>query len=224
MTFRKFAYTTAFILFFFQISVLWSERTEATDLYIAVDTSLSIEESRLQPSLRQWLTNELTELLIPGDRVRLYFFYGQNDFIFSAEIGDASSLNKIREAAETLVFNRNYSDIGNAINSLRWDVYHQADAKRRPILFVLTDLIQEAPPGSRYQGMDAVFAEEVLSDARKQQREGWYIVTAAPSRYDTTIAEQSRKLYALMTNGGPRRTPDAPSQDSQVLFIKLQEG
>jgi hypothetical protein len=224
MTFKKFAYKTAFILFFFQISVLWPERTETVDFYIAVDTSLSIEESRLQPFLQNWLTDELTELLIPGDRVRLYFFYGQNDFIFSAEIRDISSLNQIREAAKTLVFNRNYSDIGNAINSLRWDVYNRADTKRRPILFVLTDLIQEAPPGSRYQGMDATFVEEVLSETRKQQKEGWYIITAAPSQYDTTVAEQSRKLYTLMINGGSRRTPDAPSQDSQVIFITPQEG
>jgi hypothetical protein len=205
MTFRKYVYKTAFFLFFFQISLLWSERTEAADLYIAVDTSISIEEGHLSLSLQNWLTRELIALLIPGDTVRLYAFYSQNDFLLSQSISDEESLRRLREAAKNIRFDRHYTDIGNAINSMRWDVQYQTRSGKKPILFVLTDLIQEAPPGSRYAGMDDSFTTDVLSDARISRQDGWYVVTAAPSAYDDTVAQQSRKLYTMVTNGGPRR-------------------
>ncbi|MDR1748477.1 MAG: VWA domain-containing protein [Spirochaetaceae bacterium] len=212
MTFRKYAYKTAFFLLLFQLSVLWSERIEAVDLYIAVDNSLSIEEEGLPVSLQKWLSGELTELLIPGDTVRLYSFYSQNDFVLSVTIRDGESLKLLREAAEKMTFDRNYTDIGNAINSMRYDVQRLNNGGRRPILFVLTDLIQEAPPGSRYEGLNRTFVEDFLSDARRSGQGGWYVVTVASVAYDGTVAEQSRKLYNMITSGAPRRIPDDPVQ------------
>ena len=102
-------------------------------------------------AVKEWVNSYIIDqLLIPGDYFVVVAFYGKADVIISQIVKDDADKKTLKNQISQIRGNGRFTDIGNALDVLKAQIaLREADSKEKYIL-LLTDGIQEAPPGSKY--------------------------------------------------------------------------
>jgi len=197
-----------FILFFFLVFFTLSadERSENIDVYLVLDKSLSmVEEIK---SVKTYVTDALVDkLLIPGDNFTLIPFFGKADVIFSGRISSKNDKIHLEKIVDSLHANGHFTDIGNALDTLKGALRNTVKDNRRKYLLLITDGKQEAPPGSKYYSPDHSFNHKFLENVKIIQRKGWKIeiLGIGSESAAKALAEKLSGTYAEVSK---RPTPE----------------
>lgn len=189
--------TVLCLLCFFKI--FSAERTKPIHLFIAIDTSLSMDQSKVFEDMKTWLKDTfLSKYLITGDSIKIYSFCGEIKEITNLKISSESDIQTIINQIETLKPNGAYTDIGTMLDKLHSDVLSLTDSAKSFTL-ICTDLIQEAPYGSKYVGTYYDFADKYLASDRviehkTNNNSSWYEINVRTTS-DETIVQIAEKLY-----------------------------
>jgi hypothetical protein len=166
-----------------------------------IDKSLSMEETGKFNSLHRWVRDQLiSQMVIDGDRVMIYQFYGKTDKLLSVTVGSESDRTKIIETIDAIKPDGQYTDIGLAIDTMRTSMDSLGDDKRHKVMLLLTDLKQEAPDSSRYAGTADTYQSPYLAGARVLQHDEWYEITLDMDMKNR-IDQTSKELYAAIQKG-----------------------
>ncbi len=203
-----------FVLSFSFLSpLLADERTENIDIYLVLDKSLSMEEEI--DAVKSYVDNYIIdELMIPGDMFVVIAFYGQTEKIIMDTDVQPPDIPELQEKVDSIVADGRFTDIGNALDTLREVLQQYEDSDRRKFLLLLTDGIQEAPPDSTYYSEDGSFNHAFLENAKTIQQEGWKIqILGIGTR---TAAE----ALAKELSGEYEVTSDQPTEEELVEKTK----
>lgn len=194
------------LLLVFLFSAAAGERSESVDLYILIDKSLSMAEKNRFDGVQEWVRDELIgQMLIPGDRIHIYAFYGKTEKLADMEIRDEADFETIRKTVASIVPDGGFTDIGSALDRVKKDIAENSEKDRFVVTILLTDMIQEAPYSSPYRGKDSEFANEFLAADRIISHGPWFEIAITMDDQEE-VAERSRKLYTIIKSAGPERT------------------
>ncbi len=172
------------------------ERTIPVDIYILVDKSLSMAEPGKFESMHSWVRDQLLgQILIDGDRITVYQFYGRTDTLLSRTIESDDDRTAVTKAIDGIKPDGQYTDIGLALDTLKRDLGTRPPTERYTVLFLLTDLKQEAPWTSRYAGSPETFESPYIASARVIQHDAWYEITLDMDIQDRVVMT-SKELYS----------------------------
>ncbi len=191
-----------------------AERTTPLDLHIVIDKSLSMEESGAFSDIKEWLTGTFIDnYLIQGDTVHIYFFYGETKKVYSSTLSGQADFTQLKNAVLESRADGVFTDIGMALDSVKKNSKNSQSSGTK-IALILTDLIQEAPYGSKYAGTYYDFAQRYLTGDRiishmtdgstsaysqKGNKPLWYEVTVQIEELKT-IEERAQNIYTTIKN------------------------
>ncbi len=150
-------------------------RKDNIDVIIALDKSLSMENKI--SGVREWVNSSIIEqLLIPGDTIIVVAFYGKADVVISQTVKDDADKKTLQATILNIRGNGRFTDIGNALDVVQAQVAARQSDGREKYILLLTDGIQEAPPGSKYFSKDGKFNHQFLANTKTIQEKGWKIM------------------------------------------------
>jgi len=186
-----------FILVFLCVfSVFSDERKENIDVFVVLDKSLSMEEEI--EAVKSYVEESIVEnILIPGDFFMLIAFYGQAEKMIIQDMSDEEIRGDFKNKIASIAADGRFTDIGNALDTLRQALKEYEHPDRRQYLLLITDGIQEAPPESKYYSEDGSFNHAFLENTRIIQKEGWkiHILGIGMATAAKEIAEQLSGEY-----------------------------
>ncbi len=219
---RKLIYTVFIAGIISILPIAAGERTIPVDLFVMIDSSLSMAEPGKFDSLRHWVQDQLIgQMLIDGDWITIYQFYGKSERLLSLDVESQADREKIQDTIAHITPDGQYTDIGLALDTLKEALAARTDDGRLKILLLLTDLKQEAPWTSRYAGEQDLFDSPYLAEARQVKHDEWYEITLDMD-IQNAVVKTTQELYAsLGTESEPRELPvdgtslaaDSASQD-----------
>lgn len=209
--------------FFLIFPVHAGERTIPVDIFLMIDKSLSMAEPGKFESLQKWVQeNLLGQILITDDWITIYQFYGKTDHLLTATIKTEEDRQKITSTIARIEPDGEYTDIGLALDTLKDALAKREPNDRLKILYLLTDLKQEAPWTSRYAGTADAFESPYLAEARQLKHDNWYEITLDMD-IQNSVVKTSRELYAsilqLDESGGTRVLP---ADESELIDVTDQ--
>jgi hypothetical protein len=101
----------------------------------------------------------------------------------------------VKRIISGLVENGHFTDIGNALDTLRSEVEKRETNGRLKHILLITDGIQEAPPTSKYYSPDGSFNHEFLKNTKTIQKKGWKIQLLGLGS-GTAVLDLARQLEA----------------------------
>lgn len=190
------------------------ERTIPVDIFLMIDKSLSMSELGRFESMNRWVSDQfLDQILIEGDWVSIYQFYGNCEHVLTREVSSENDRQKILEAVKSIKPNGKYTDIGLALDTLKEALARRGDNGRYKIMLMLTDLKQEAPWSSRYAGTMDRFNSPYLAEARVIEHDHWYEITLDMDIQDRVV-KTSRELFSVIEDN--RGMPVIPPESSDI--------
>ena len=171
----------AIFLFFFcflsllSISGLFADqRAENLEIYLVLDKSLSMVEEI--EAVKEYVIEQIIEkIVIKGDYFLLIPFYGSTDNSFNGYISSRIELEDLHNRILNIQADGRFTDIGNALNTLRSKIKSENKSTRKYMLLI-TDGKQEAPLNSPFYSPDGSFNHEFLENTKEIQKSGWKIV------------------------------------------------
>ena len=153
------------------------KRTGNIDMFVVLDRSLSMFERvggvRKLDAVKAYATRELIDnQLILGDFLEVIGFYGKTEILVSQLVQTEADRTAIKRIINGLVENGHYTDIGNALDTLRTEVEKRESDGRLKHILLITDGIQEAPPTSKYYSRAGSFNHEFLANTKTIQKKG----------------------------------------------------
>jgi len=196
--------------------VLADTRKDNIDVIIALDKSLSMENKI--GGVTQWVNSSIIDqLLIPGDTLIVAAFYGKADVIISQTVKDDSDKKALQAIISKIRGNGRFTDIGNALDVIKAQIAsRQADGKEKYIL-LLTDGIQEAPPGSKYYSKDGKFNHEFLANTKTIQEKGWKIMILGIGT-DTAAKDLAHELKGTYNEVNENATTGSLDETTGAFF------
>lgn len=199
------------------------ERTVPVDILLMIDKSLSMAEEGKFDSLRRWSRDHLvTQMLIPGDRISIWQFYGRAEMLLDRVVPPDGDTSEVVRKIEAIVPDGEYTDIGLALDTIRETISGWEDTDRLRILYMLTDLKQEAPWSSRYAGVEDRYSSPYLAEARILEHENWYEITLDMDIQDR-VAEETKRLYeSILASGSDPREKSEGLGSQEELSGEVQ--
>jgi hypothetical protein len=150
-------------------------RTTNIDVIIALDKSLSME--RKIGAVETWVNSFIIDqLLIPGDYFILVAFYGKADVAISQAVATDADKQALKTTISAIKGDGRFTDIGNALDTVKAQVDSRESDGREKYLLLLTDGIQEAPPASKYYSKNGTFNHAFLANTKTIQNKGWKVM------------------------------------------------
>jgi len=215
-------FTLCFILL---LPMYSGERTIPVDVFLMIDKSLSMAESGKFDSMDQWVqTHLIDQILIDGDWVTIYQFYGTTDHLLSLTVETVADRSRITRTIGDIKPDGQYTDIGLALDTIKLALDRRGTNGRHKILLLLTDLKQEAPWTSRYAGSPDSFDSPYLAEARIIPHDAWYEITLDMDIQDRVV-KTSRELFFTIEettgtekdlSGNENLTPGGPAGTKSV--------
>ena len=200
-----------FLLIVVTLTAFAGERTIPVDIYILVDKSLSMEEPGKFESMHPWVRDYLAkQVLIPGDFISIYQFYGETDHLLSLTIQSDTDRQTVIDTINSIKPDGPYTDIGLALDSLKKDLDSTAPNNRYKILLLLTDLRHEAPWSSRYAGLQESYESPYLAEARVIPHDSWYEITLDMDIQDKVIRTSGELFSAILETAETSRAEETP--------------
>jgi hypothetical protein len=194
------------------------------DVIIALDKSLSMENKI--GAVRDWVNSYIIDqLLITGDYLVVVSFYGKADVTISQSMKDDSGKTVLKKLISQIKGNGRFTDIGNALDVLKAQIaLHEADGREKYVL-LLTDGIQEAPPGSKYYSKDGKFNHEFLANTKTIQEKGWKVMVLGLGT-DTAARDLATELQGSYKEVANNPTTSSLTEKAGSLFsdITVQGG
>ena len=193
------------------------DRTEPIDLMIALDRSLSMRQEI--ETVKQYVAAQVVDqVLQAGDTFVLIAFYGQNEIAVSQTLTASSDRDSIKQAIARLAPKEAFTDIGFALDRLRDEVRVRGVAGRKKTLLLITDAVDEPPPGSKYAGPGSWRGHEYMRVTSETQKEGWKIIVLGVGTETTatvgggSVGQLATDLGAQLVQGGDRPTAQQIAQ------------
>lgn len=204
------------------ISLPAGERTIPVDMYILIDKSLSMAEPGKFETMHSWVRDQLLgQMLINGDTITLYQFYGDTDRLLSLTMRDETDRQKIVSTIDAIKPDGKYTDIGLALDTLKAELGKRQASDRYTILLLLTDLKQEAPWSSRYAGSPETFESPYLAEARILQHDSWYEITLDMDIQERVVLTTKSLYSSILETSGTERAVLAEGVDGTVTEDQL---
>jgi len=151
------------------------DREEPVDILIALDKSLSMEEEI--EAVKEYVNSQIVDSLLQnGDFFLIIAFYGQTNIIVSDYIKGEEHKGEIKGIVSAVEADGRFTDIGNALDTLKSQVEKYSSPDRRKTLLLITDGKHEPPPESKYYSEDGSYSHEYLEVTSETQKEGWKII------------------------------------------------
>jgi len=196
-----------FAAFFMNLPLIAGERTIPVDIFLMIDKSLSMAEQGKYDSLHAWVQDQLLgQILIDGDWITVYQFYGKEDHLLSLTVQNETDRQKIVDTINKITPDGQYTDIGLALDTIKKALADRGTNGRHKILLLLTDLKQEAPWTSRYAGSTDSFNSPYLTEARIVKHDNWYEITLDMDIQDVVV-KTTKELFSTIEQTGT----EAPS-------------
>ncbi len=174
------------------------EREIPVDIFVMIDKSLSMGEDGRFESMHDWVRNHLLgQILISGDWITIYQFYGQTDKLLEREITGETDRAAVLKTIDAIRPDGQYTDIGIALDTLKGALSRRGENGRYKIMLLLTDLRQEAPWSSRYAGVADRFDSPYLAEARIVTHDTWYEITLDMDIQDRVV-QTSKELFTVI--------------------------
>lgn len=156
------------------------KRTETIDMFVVLDRSLSMDKHvgavKKIDAVKAYTVSELIDgQLILGDFLEVIAFYGKTEVVVSQVVATEADRAAVKRVVSGLVGSGRFTDIGNALDTLRTEVEKRESNGRLKHVLLITDGIQEAPPDSKYYSPDGSFNHEFLANTKTIQKKGWKI-------------------------------------------------
>lgn len=137
------------------------ERTEPIDLVIALDKSRSMEEEIV--AVKEYIINNIiTDRLIIGDYFLVIGFYKESEVITAGIIQSEADKDRMKKDISGVEATGYWTDIGNMFDRL-WDEFlERKNNPRKKRFLIMTDSINEPPPGSPYYTKDGKLKHDFL--------------------------------------------------------------
>jgi hypothetical protein len=185
------------------------ERKEAMDFYILYDRSLSMRLQGKETDAANWLISSfLGPVVIPGDNVYVISFFKTAESVWEGPITSDADKKELMRRISALKPNGVYTDIGNALDALKKRLEGAMSNGRKKYILLLTDEIQEAPPGSPYFSKDGTFSHAYLTYVRREQHGAWKVITIGVG-IDDKINKSVEELATVLTSLPAERLKDA---------------
>nr|WP_314779652.1 VWA domain-containing protein [uncultured Treponema sp.] len=194
------------------------ERTKPVDMIIMIDKSLSMQDPGRFDSLQQWVLDELIgEIIINGDWISIYQFYESPEHLISIEIKGKEDTAKIIKTIREIQPNGRFTDVGKALDKIQEAVNERGENGRYKVLFMLTDLEQDAPMTSKYSGKQKKFSSPYLVESRIIKHDNWYEITVDMG-LDERVVKTSKALFSdIIKNNDKERLQ---SDENKALIKK----
>lgn len=229
---KKMLRTLTFCLVLFMFLPLRAgERTIPVDMILMIDKSLSMADPGKFDSMHAWVRDQLVgQMLIDGDWVAIYQFYGKTDRLMAKTLSGAADRQKLIATIDSIQPDGKYTDIGLALDTIQTALDDRGTNGRHKIMLLLTDLKQEAPWTSRYAGTPDNFESPYLAEARMLKHDSWYEITLDMDIQDEVV-RTSRELYASIQDtprtdagsgektGGRAVSPEQGSPEGPITGI-----
>lgn len=196
--------------------VLADSRKDNIDVIIALDKSLSMENKI--GGVREWVNSSIIDqLLIPGDTIVVVAFFGKADVIISQTVKDDADKKALQTIISKIRGNGRFTDIGNALDVVREQVTARQSDGREKYILLLTDGIQEAPPGSKYFSKDGKFNHEFLANTKTIQEKGWKIMILGIGT-DTAAKDLAHELKGTYNEVSGNATAGSLAETTGAFF------
>ena len=194
------------------------ERTMPVDMIIMIDKSLSMQDPGRFDSLQQWVLDELIgEIIINGDWISIYQFYESPEHLISIEVKGKEDTAKIIKTIREIQPNGRFTDVGKALDKIQEAVNKRGENGRYKVLFMLTDLEQDAPMTSKYSGKQKKFSSPYLVESRIIKHDNWYEITVDMG-LDERVVKTSKALFSdIIKNNDKERLQ---SDENKALIKK----
>ena len=168
-------------------------------------------------SMQQWVLDELIgQIIITGDWISIYQFYESPEHLLSIEIKGKEDTDKIIKTVNKISPNGRFTDVGKALDKIREAVNQRGENGRYKVLFMLTDLEQDAPITSKYSGKQKKFSSPYLVESRIIKHDNWYEITVDMGLEDRVI-KTSKALFSDLTQNEGK---DRVQSDENTALIK----
>jgi hypothetical protein len=185
------------------------ERMEPMDFYIVYDRSLSMRLEGKAEDSKNWLIGSfIGPVVIPGDQVYVISFYQKAETVWDGPIKNDADKKELMRKITALKPNGIYTDIGNALDALKTRLETSLSDSRKKYIILLTDEIQEAPPGSPYFSKDGRFAHAYLTYVRREAHGPWKVITIGVGIGDK-VESSVKELESVITSLPAERLKDA---------------
>jgi Mg-chelatase subunit ChlD len=206
------------------------KRTENIDMYVVLDRSLSmytyVGGVKKIDAVKAYATSELIDgQLILGDFLEVIGFYGKTEILVSQLVQTEADRTAIKRIINGLVEDGHFTDIGNALDTLRTEVEKREGNGRLKHILLITDGIQEAPPTSKYYAPDGSFNHEFLANTKTIQKKGWKIQLIGLGA-GTAVLDLARELEAAYgeLTGAVSATEVARQTENLLGTIRIVDG
>lgn len=194
------------------------ERTMPVDMIIMIDKSLSMQDPGRFDSLQQWVLDELIgEIIINGDWISIYQFYESPEHLISIEVKGKEDTAKIIKTIREIQPNGRFTDVGKALDKIQEAVNERGKNGRYKVLFMLTDLEQDAPMTSKYSGKQKKFSSPYLVESRIIKHDNWYEITVDMGLQDKVVKNSKALFSDLLKNENKERLH---SDENKALIKK----
>jgi hypothetical protein len=214
--------TLTLISMLFLCSAHADERNDAIDIFILIDSSLSMHEA--MPAARDYVAGELIgRVALPGDYVMVMSFYGSQDILWRDELrseGDKAQLVRILRGLEAV---GRYTDIGAALDTLDTLVIARGLPERAKYIVLVTDERQEAPYGTQYYSPNYNIDHRLLEYVKRDDR-GLFRVITIGYGLSGKIADQTQALLRTLSEPPARPSPALPGASPEAMGGKGAEG
>jgi hypothetical protein len=195
-----FSFFLCFLLLLAIPDLIADQRVENIEIYLVLDKSLSMVEEI--EAVKDYVIEQILErIVIKGDYFLLIPFYGHTDNSFNGYITSKAELDDLQSKIENIQADGRFTDIGNALNTLRSNIKTDNESARKYMLLI-TDGKQEAPPDSPFYTPDGSFNHEFLENTKEIQKSGWKIVVLGIGT-DSAAKEIAKELsagYSVVTD------------------------
>ena len=195
------------ILLLLIIGVLSADsRTQGVDIFLLIDKSKSLNDYSQISQIKRWAKNNIAEdILIPGDWIYIDTFCGTTEHLLSLQIQDETSIQQVKDVIQNIKADGYYTDFGTLMDTLSVTLNERAKNGRKKYAFILSDMIQQAPPDSKYLPMDKNFSHSMLTFQRIIPQKHWKVVNFGIN-IDTKVKTVTDKFYSAIQSPENRKS------------------
>lgn len=143
-----------------------AEEGPQVDFVLLIDTSLSMA-SAMEDLKKFVATNIVGRFVQQSDWVAVIAFYGKSTLIWEGDIRTEADKAALVRSLHALEATGRFTDIGAALDEMKQLVIKRNKPEIPKYILLLTDEVQEAPPGSEYISDDFTVSHELLEYVRR---------------------------------------------------------
>ena len=206
-----------------------AEEGPQVDFILLVDTSLSMAPA--MEELRQYVAGGIVGRFVQqGDWVAVLAFYGKSTLIWEGNIQTETDKASLIRSLHALKATGRFTDIGTALDDMKQLVIRRNRQDIPKYILLLTDEVQEAPPGSSYRSDDFTINHDMLEYVRRVDMGSFHAITIGyglASRIESDLESLMKTLNdppdrpeRFLPGGDVAQTQDASTQGN----ISVQDG